>query len=224
MNKLTPTTSALLKNFSSINKNLRVQKGNQLTTISEAKNILAVATVEEDFPQDFGIYDLNEFLGVFGLLEDPTLEFDSSSLVLSSGRSKVKYRFADESILTYPQKTLTMPTPDITVEINDSTLNQVRKAAGVLGHSTVSIKSEGKAIILSVVDAKNSTANAFDVVLEDNSGTDAVFDLQFLITNLKLIPGDYDVKLSSKLISHWKHQTEPVEYFIALEKTSTYEA
>lgn len=224
MNKLTPQTLAILKNFSGINKNLLAKAGTELSTISEAKNILAFATIDETVEKDFGIYDLNEFLGAYSLVEDPTLEFDDSSVVISAGRSKVRYRFADESILTYPTKKINMPTADLTVDISGDVLNQVRKAAAALGHAVVSFKNEGKSVVLSVVDPKNPTANTFSIVVADDIETTADFDLQFLIANLKVIPGDYTVKISSKLISNWTHATEPVEYYIALEKTSTYTA
>lgn len=224
MNKLSPNTLTILKNFSGINKNLMARAGNVVSTISEAKNILAFATIDEKIDNDFGIYDLNEFLGAFALLDDPVLTFEDSSVSLVSGRSKVNYRFADESILTFPQKKITMPPSDLKVEISGETLGAIRKAASALGHTVASIKKDGGGITLSVVDPKNTTANTYSIVLEDSTDNTAEFDLQFLIANLKVIPGDYTVNISSKLISHWEHSTEQVEYYIALEKTSSYEA
>lgn len=224
MNKLSTQTLAILKNFSGINKNLMVRAGNSISTIAEAKNILAFATIDETVEKDFGIYDLNEFLSAFNLIEDPTLEFDESSVLLSSGKSKVRYRFADESILTFPNKKINMPTADVTVTLTGETLNQIRKAASALGHSVASIRSENGGVTLSVIDPKNATANSYSIVLEDSIEGNATFDFQFLIANLKVIPGDYTVKISSKLISQWEHATDSIEYFVALEKSSTYEA
>jgi hypothetical protein len=115
-----------------------------------------------------------------------------------------------------------MPQSDLTVNITSELLTQVRKAAGVLGHSIVSLKGEDGTVTLSVVDPKNSSANTFSVVLDENNSQQSSFDLQFLINNLKVLPGDYVVNISSKLISHWKNETIPVQYYIALEKTSTF--
>lgn len=224
MNKLSTQTITFLKNFSGINKNLMVRAGNTISTISEAKNILAFATIEENADRDFGIYDLNEFLGAYSLLDDPVLEFEDSAVVLASGKSKIRYRFADESILTFPNKKINMPSTDLKVEITEDTLNQVRKAASVLGNSVASIKKDKGSIVLSVVDPKNTTANTFSIVLEDTTDNTAEFDLQFLIANLKVVPGTYTVAISSKLISHWEHASDKIEYYIALEKTSTYVA
>lgn len=222
MDKLTPQTLNVLKNFSSINKNLLVKKGNELSSISEAKNIFAIATVNETFEQDFGIYDLNEFLGAYGLFENPALDFEDTSVVISSGKSKVRYRFADESILTFPTKKINMPTTDVSVTISADTLSQVRKASSTFGNKVASIRTEDDNVVLSVIDPKNSSANTYTIALGEKEGN-TKFDLQFLIENLKVIPGDYSVSISSKLISRWENQSEQVQYYIALEKTSSYE-
>jgi hypothetical protein len=42
------------------------------------------------------------------------------------------------------------------------------------------------------------------------------------IANMKIIDGEYDVFISSRLISNWKNKSKPVEYFIALEKNSSF--
>ena len=220
--KLSSQTLDILKNFSSINSNLVVKAGEPLSTISEAKNIMALAEVTETFSNDFGVYDLNEFISMFNLLQDPDLEFKDDSVVFSSGRSRASYRFADESILTSPKNKINMPSSDLCVKITSETLAQIRKAAGVLGHSIVSIQGKDGTITLSVVDPKNTTANTFSVVLDENNSQTGSFDLQFMIANLKVLSGDYSVDISSKLISHWKHETLPVQYYIALEKTSSF--
>lgn len=224
MTKLSTQTLDILKNFASINSNLIVKSGEALSTISEAKNIMATADISETFETTFGIYDLNEFISMFSLMSDPDLDFTTDSVVFKSGRTKASYRFADQSILTTPKSKINMPTADVVVNIGSDLLGQIRKAAGVLGHTIVSIGGEDGIITLSVVDPKNSTANSFSVVLDDANDNKAAFDLQFLIANLKVIPGDYEVKISSKLISHWNNTSAPVNYYIALEKTSSYNA
>jgi hypothetical protein len=222
MTKLSSQTIDILKNFSGINSNLVVKAGEPLSTISEAKNIMAIADITEQFSVDFGIYDLNEFISMFSLLQDPDLEFTNDSVQFKSGRTRASYRFADQSILTSPKNKINMPQSDLTVNITSELLSQVRKAAGVLGHSIVSLKGEDGTVTLSVVDPKNSSANTFSVVLDENNSQHGSFDLQFLINNLKVLPGDYVVNISSKLISHWKNENTPVQYYIALEKTSTF--
>lgn len=220
--KLSQQTLVILKNFAGINANLMVRAGNTLKTISAAQNIVAEAEIEESFDLDFGIYDLNEFLGSYGLLDEPDLDFSKSAVVLSSGKSKINYRFADESILTFPTKNINMPPVKLTVNITRDILASIAKAASTLGHTVASISNEGKNIVLSVVDPKNSTANTYATIIgEDYDGT-ASFNLQFPIANLKVIPGDYTVSLCAKPISLWKHDSLPISYHIALETTSTY--
>lgn len=221
--KLNNSTLEILKNFSSINSNLVVNEGEPLATISEAKNIMATATVDP-FDSTFGIYDLNEFINVFNLMSDPELEFTDNSVVFTSGRSKATYRFADPSILTTPKNKINMPSADVVVTISADVLTQIRKAASVLSHTIASIKGDNGVVTLSVVDPKNSAANSFSIVIDDSNAQTAKFDLQFLISNLKVIPGDYTVEISNKLISSWTNTASPVKYFIALEKSSTFNA
>lgn len=221
--KLTNSTLDILKNFASINSNLVIKEGEPLATISEAKNIMATAEVDT-FTSTFGIYDLNEFISVFNLMSDPELEFSTDSVVFTSGRSKATYRFADPSILTTPKNKINMPSPDLTVTISADVLTQVRKAASVLGHTIVSIQGDAGKVTLAVVDPKNSAANSFSIVIDDANSQTAKFDLQFLISNLKVVPGDYTVEISSKLISAWTNSASPVKYYIALEKSSTFNA
>jgi hypothetical protein len=220
--KLSTSTLDILKNFADINPNLVVKCGEPLSTISEAKNIMASAEITEVFTSGFGIYDLNEFISMFNLMSDPDLTFNDSSVQFASGRSRATYRFADPSVLTTPKSKITMPGADLTVTISSDILTQIRKAAGVLKHSIVSIQGDKGTVTLSVVDPKNSAANTFSVVIDESNPQTNSFDLQFLISNLKVIPGDYTVKISSKLISHWTHAAAPVNYYIALEKSSVF--
>jgi hypothetical protein len=222
MTKLSTQTIDILKNFSGINSNLVVKAGEPLSTISAAKNIMAIAEISESFETGFGIYDLNEFISMLSLMQDPELEFSADSVVFKSGKTKATYRFADESILTSPKNKINMPNADLSVSISSDILAQVRKAAGVLGHTTMSIRGNDGVVTLSVVDPKNSAANTFSVTLDEDNYQKASFDLQFLIANLKLLQGDYAVNISSKLISHWKHASQDVQYYIALENTSTF--
>ena len=221
MTKLTTQTLDILKNFASINSNLLIKANEPISTISEAKNIMAIAEVST-FDSTFGIYDLNEFISMFGLMDDPELHFSADSVSFQSGRSTASYRFADPSILTTPGSKIKMPASDLVVTISEEILTQIRKAASALGHTIVSITGADGIVTLSVGDPKNSSANTFSIVIDDANTQKASFDLHFLIGNLKVVPGDYTVQVSSKLISHWQNTTQPVQYFIALEKTSAF--
>jgi hypothetical protein len=221
--ELTNNTMTVLKNFSGINQNLLVREGNTIKTISEAKNVLATAVVEESFPQPFGIYDLNEFIGVLGLVDQPRLKFEDESVTVgdSTGRSKVRYFFSPEETLTTPQKDINMPESEVKFSLDSDTLNKVKRAASTLGHSEMSISVKDGTLTLSVVEAQNSTSNAFSIDIDGEFSTPN-FNFIMNINNLKLIPGDYEVELSSKFISRFKHKELNVQYWIALEKSSTF--
>ncbi len=223
--KLSNDTLNVLKNFASINPNLVFKPGQKLKTISEAKTILASADIVEDFPVEFGVYDLNEFLSVYNLIEDPELEFEDKSVLIknsSVNNQKVRYFYSSPEILTTPQKDIQMPEPEVGVNLSDDVLNQIRKAAAVLGHTELSIQGEGGVVTASVFDSKDATSNSFTMELDKDNACKNEFNFVVSIPNLKLLPGDYFVSISSKLISNWTNSNYPVEYFVALEKSSTY--
>ena len=222
--ELNENTLNVLKNFSGINQNMLIQQGSTIKTISEARNVLATAVVEEEFPQPFGIYDLNEFIGVLGLVDTPRLKFAEEYVTIgdSTGRSKVKYFFSPEETLTTPQKDINMPETEVKFTLTNDTLNKIKRAASTLGHDEVLITGKDGVLSLSVVDSQNSTSNAFSIDIDGEFPSDTNFSFILSISNLKILTGDYDVEISSKLISCFKHKDLNVKYWIALEKTSSY--
>ena len=221
--ELSENTLSVLRNFSTINQNVMFRQGNVLKTMSEARNVLAAATLDAELPQDFGIYDLNEFIGVLGLVDTPRLKFESEYVTIgdSSGRTKIKYFFSPEDTLTTPSKDVNMPDGEVKFTLDEDTLNKIKRAASTLGHNELSITGKNGVLSLSVVENQNSTSNAFTIDIDGEFG-DAEFTFVLSIANLKILAGDYDVNISSKLISNFKHKEQPVQYWIALEKTSTY--
>lgn len=215
-------TINILKNFSNINANLVFKPGQSLSTISEAKTIMAKATISEDFVQEFGVYDLSEFLSVMNLVDSPVLNFDDKSVLISdhTGGTKVRYYYSELDILTQPTKDITMPECEVNFNLSAENLDKIKKAAAVLGHAELMFSCEGGNITAKVFDEKDATANTFDITL-DTTSTE-IFKYVFSISNLKMLHGDYSVSISSKLISNWKNTNIPVEYFIALEKSSKY--
>ena len=225
--KLSNETVTVLKNFSTINQNLVIKAGNKLSTMSAMKNIVASADVQEDFPQDFAIYDLNEFLAAISLFDTVDLDFKNDFVVITEGgnpQRSLQYWYSDPSVVTHPKTDITMPNPDVQFEFASSTLSEVQKAASIIGAPDMVLEgmSKGNAVI-KVTDKKNATANDFKVGLPvDENTKDVPYKFWFKVENLKLIPGTYNVNVSSKKISHFSNTKVPVQYFIALEPESSY--
>ena len=224
--ELSENTLNVLKNYSGINPNMMIRSGNTIKTISEARTVLSTAVVDANFPKDFGIYDLNEFMGVLSLVDTPRLKFEDEYVVVndSTGRSKVKYFYSSEDTLTTPQKDITMPETNVKFVLTNDTLNRLKKAASTLGHSEISISGKDGVLSLSVVDSQNMTSNAFSIDIDGEFDNDATFNFILSTNNLKILPGDYTVEISKKLISQFSHTSLDVKYWIALEKTSTFGA
>jgi len=220
--KISNDTRSVLKNFSTINSGIRVKSGNKLETISNMKNILAVATVNESFPQDFSIYNLPEFLGATSLLSDPEFEFGDTSLTVADDNSSLAYFYASEGMVTAPDKMITMPDAEIVINLSSTLLSELQKAASVLGVNDMVLSSDGTVIRLEVTDKKNPTSNTFSRIVGEGNGVS--YTMNFKIENLKVLDGNYEVSVSSKGISHFNNTDIDLEYFIALEPDSKYNA
>ena len=220
--KLSDRTINLLKNFASINQSILFKQGNQLRTISVMKNILAEANIDEDFPQDFGVYDLSQFLNSLGLFQEPELNFTGESFVnIKEGKQRSKYFFADPSVIVSPpEKSITLPTVDVEFTLKSSQLDRLLKAAAVYHLTDLSVVGDGSEIKMVVADRKNDTSNDFSIVVGE---TDKKYQLNFKVENIKIVPGTYEVKISRKLLSQFKSAEYDLTYYIALEPDITWE-
>ena len=215
--KISEDTISILNNFSSIQGSIVINPGSDILTISAGKNILAKATVDETFPKDFGIYELSQFLGAISLLEDPAFEFDDDYVDVCSGKQKIRYGYTDPTLIqSPPQSEITLPSADLEFELTHSNLKAIRKAAGVLNLPRVSFQTNP--FVANVSDMAKSSSNSFDIDLKaDNVEFEEDFCATFIVDNLKLFPGDYDVKISGQGIGHFAHKEIDLEYWISSE-------
>jgi hypothetical protein len=224
--KLSNETVAILKNFGAINQGILFKPGKTLKTVSSHKNILAEVSIKEDIPAEFGIYDLNNFLSVISLhKDDPSFEFDEKQVTIvgNKGRSKIKYRFTPSNmIVTPPEKQLTMPDAEIKFELTAEDFEWVMRAASVLSSPQVAIESDGKKVSIVTLDLQNDSAHTDALEISDGNGNK--FKMVFKTENItKLMPGSYDVFISSKGISHFKNKTVPLQYWVTTEAGSKFE-
>ena len=223
--KLSSNTTMVLKNFATINQNLVIKEGSELLTMSSMKNIFAKATVEENFPKEIAIYDLNEFLASLSIFKSPVLEFEEQYLTIKEEdqpHKKLTYFYSHPSVVQSPTKTITMPSEEVKFHLDMNKLLEMKRAAGVIGSPDMVLqKSSGNSSLL-VKDKKNDTANNYSSDISTDG--DGEYKFFFKVENLKLFDGDYDVKISSKNISHFKNDKSNIEYWIALEPESTYSA
>ena len=220
--KLSSDTINLLKNFADINPNILVKEGNKLSTISTMKNILAEADISESFDQEFAIYDLPEFLRSIDLFTKPKLEFNGGSNVMiadENSRQKIKYFFADKSVITAPSKSITMPESFVSFTLKKEMFEKLMKGVTTLNLPDVSVVGDGKNITLRASDRKNNTSNTYSV---DVGESDKKFEAHYKAENFKLVTDDYDVDISAQKISHFTNRSRPVQYWIALEPDSTF--
>ena len=219
--KLSENTISILKNFASINQSILVKSGSKIRTMSVIKTILAQAEVEEEFPKDFAIYDLNQFLNGLSLHQDPELDFSNDNyLVIREGKRKVKYFFADpEVIVSAPDKEIELPSKDVCFQLEHSNLDKLKKASAVYQLNDLSVIGDAGVIRLVVRDKRNDTSNEYSITVGE---TDKEFVFNFKVENLKIIPTNYDVVISSKLISQFTNEKYNLNYWIPMEPDSEF--
>ena len=220
--KLSEKTLTLLKNFSNINQSILFKQGSSLRTISVMKNILAEATIDEDLPTDFGIYDLGQFLNGLALHTRPELDFQNEGYVyIKEGKMRSKYFFADPKVIvTPPEKEITLPSEDVSFTLSTDQLDKLLKAAGIYQLPDLTVVGKNGVVKIQVRDRKNDTSNDFAITVGE---TDDTFEFNFKVENIKILPGTYDVVVSKKLLSRFTCQNYNLKYYIALEPDSTFE-
>ena len=231
---LSKDTMSVLESVKNIQPNLVIeQSSNKLKTISEAQNFFAEIELDQDFPENFYIYDLSEFLSCYSFLENPTLEFHSDHVVIvGQNGSKIKYILSPLSILTYPKKDVIMPETCLDVILPEKNIIEAYNAGVVLQNSIVELETDGNGnVYLNVIDANNPTSNNYTQLVETDNNCDQKIKAHFSRSHLNVVsgknncmlPGDYRVSLSEKLISKWTNQSRNAVYFLALENTSKFE-
>lgn len=220
--KFDNTTLQVLKNFSTINQSIVVKEGNILSSISPSRSVLAKATLKQNFPQDFAIFDLSKFLSTMSLFDDAEFEFSEKFLTIKKDKAKVKYYFAEPSmILTPPDKEIKLPSEDIVVDITEANINDVMKGLSVLQLPEIAVIGDGEMIRLVAIDSvatgkENKVSDSYSI---DLCESEKEFTAVFKAENIKMIPSDYVLTISSKYIS--KFSNDFITYWVAIEKNKS---
>lgn len=225
--KLSKDTLSKLKYLSEINSNILLLSGKTLKTVNPTKSLLGQTSIEEELSvgEGFGIYDLNEFLGVISLFNDPDFTFSEKFVTITEGKSSIKYFAANKEVLVYPVKDIAFPGATLSFQLSVDVINNIRRAASVLNVSFIHFSGDGTNISVNVGEVNNATSTSFSTVI---GTTDKVFNAILKVEHFKLIPGDYTVDLAvmgeqtnRKCISRFTSKDNV--FYIAVESTSTFE-
>lgn len=218
---LSQETISILKNMSGINQSILIKEGKRLRSMSVMKNVLAEADILEEFDREVPIYDLSQFLNCLSLIPGGEVTLMDDYIKITDGTNSIDYRYADPTVITAPpDKELVLPSEDVCVTLTEDQIDRAKKSSAVLQIPDISLIGDGNKIYLTVRDKKNSGSNSYNIEVGD---TDKVFQFNMKVENLKIIPGDYDVVISSKNLSKFTNHARAICYFIALEPDSTYE-
>lgn len=218
---LSQETISILKNMSGINQSILIKEGKRLRSMSVMKNVLAESDILEEFDREVPIYDLSQFLNCLSLIPGGEVTLMDDYIKITDGTNSIDYRYADPTVITAPpDKELVLPSEDVCVTLTEDQIDRAKKSSAVLQIPDISLIGDGNQIYLTVRDKKNSGSNSYNIEVGE---TDKVFQFNMKVENLKIIPGDYDVVISSKNLSKFTNHARAITYFIALEPDSTYE-
>lgn len=216
--KLNERTLTVLKNFASINSGLVIRSGKVQKTVSPENTILVEAQLEDDFPETFGIYELNNFLGNVTTLSNPELDFAADSVVIKDGDIELNFLGSSTNLIYSPPegKSLVMKDSDATFNLTHSTLQKLMRLANMNDLTHINIVGKGGEIYLKANDPKNDTSNSVSTKVGDYEGKD--FSVLLKADNLKLIPDDYTVQVKVGGFTYWSNKSGTLKYYISLEK------
>jgi hypothetical protein len=220
--KFSNETLGLFKNFASINTNIVFKQGDAVSTISNAKNVFAKATIKETIPNEFAIYDLNSMLAMLTLVDGQEIEFGDKCLTVTSPAGKFEYYYSNPEIVTGAPAGEIEHVDVYKFKMTSDDIQMIMKAAAITGAPTISITNKNQAVTLSVSDRKNDTASNFKKSLGTSFDN---FDVFIAVENLKVIPDAYEVSVAKTAngkakFLHFKHESRQLQYWIACEPGS----
>lgn len=215
-------TLSLLKNFASINTNIIFKQGDTVSTISNAKNVFAKATIKETIPNEFAIYDLNSMLAMLTIVDGQDIEFGDKCLTVTSPAGKFEYYYSNPEIVTGAPAGEIEHVVTYKFKMTAEDIQMVLKAAAITGAPTMSVTNKNQVVTLSVSDRKNDTASNFKKSLGTSFDN---FDVFVAVENLKVIPDAYEVSVAKTAngkakFLHFKHESRQLQYWIACEPGS----
>jgi hypothetical protein len=213
---LSDRTLSILKNFAAINSGVVLKKGTTQKTISPEKTIFVEAEIDEDLSADFGVYDLNQFLGNITTLTNTDITLGSESARLSDGQIELTYHACKPNlIVTPPEKPLSLSKVDGKFSLSNATFQKIMKLAAMNNLPNLSVVGQDGKLMLKIHEKANDTTNHGVTVLGDHEG--ANFEVTFKRENLKLIADDYDVEFAVGGFATFTTKDKKLRYAIALE-------
>lgn len=220
--KLTGRTLDILKNFATINPSMVFNPGQEITTISSGRKVLAKAIIDQKFESTFGIFELNKLFGAISLFKDPTIKVEKSFLNIAEGPRSLKYIVANPSDIKAPGEAVPWELPSVDTEfmLTEQTFKNLMKAAGVLSQPDILIEGDGTRLTISTINAAKPSSEGYRETIEEFIGGENPFKLFLKVENLKLYPGSYVVQICSKKITRF--DGSDVMYIVAAEANSSF--
>lgn len=223
--KISAETVSLLQSFSQINSNLLVKPGNKLATRNPVNSIQSRAVVQENFPTQFAIYDLNQLLSLISVSQGAEIEFGDKSLVIKSENGGVvEYFYADESLVQAPAENPPELENIYSFTLTPTDISTIQKISAIVGATMMNVISENGTVTLTLNDPKNSTSHSYKKVL---GSSDISFDVKMAVDSFKVVPEEYTVNIANAIgrggkvvVFYLECQKRDLTYLVAAEASS----
>lgn len=218
-----------LKNFSTINHGIKLNKGNHVMTRNVSGTIYAETLLPEgqEIDADLAIYDLNGFLSILSMTdENAEIKVKSSEIVIHGSRSKITWPIAEDSAVVSPPRKMNFPPENLTFNITSDDYKQLLRISRAVGADTLCITNDDEAVVFkaynSDVDSSLKKPLSTYKVAEYNSNADFNFIID--MDNMKMPPDNYTVKLWANGQSNFAAQFigETANYILAVQADSTH--
>lgn len=217
--KISESTLKVLDNFSKINQNLMLKEGNRIITINVENTVLAECTLEDSFPQSFGVYDLSEFLNTIAMFSSPELSFNGDVLNISDSEDtsmKTRYYAANPAILTQTPKGVNVPEGGASFLLTNKNFRRLEKGGNTLKLRDLKFVGKDGVITATAYDADAAIKNTVSVELDNNySGED--FEATLKLVKMVILSGDYECKIIANRAIVLKNTEKDLRYVISLD-------
>lgn len=218
--KITEKTKSILKNFAQINPSIYFNGSSEISTIALNQAIVVYAEVPELESFVGGIYDLNKFLAVLSLFQEPNINVNKKQIKITEGNKNIDFTFASRDVIkTPPDGNINFKDPDISIEISWEELEAVLKACNILNLDKICITGDKEKISLGADNVENNTSDVYNSIIGE---TDNEFKFVFRADNFKLLNLDYKVSILKDGLAKFESAENKITYFIAVEENSSF--
>lgn len=215
--KISSKTIKILQNFSNINEGIVIHPGNVLRTMNgNERSVFAEAVVDELFEKEFGIYDLKRFLAILSMTKEPDIEVDDVVVKIRGGKSTVNVRHTNTKLIKSPPNDRSINAEYLaTFDMGELDIKWLFDTSSILGTPHIIFVAKDGMIKVQCADVEGKLVDEGSLEL---CNSETAFKAVLSVEKLKIMPGAYEVSVSSKGVVQFAAKNIKLKYWIAILK------